>query len=75
MYFDSYYFKTDSLRHMYAPHVEIVTEYIANSMSLVVLSVEIFSTLFLVGLVNNIVIVLLIEGVILTILLFRRTRI
>lgn len=45
---------------IYTPHVAMVTEYIANSMCLVALSVEIFSILFLVGLVKNIVIVLLI---------------
>lgn len=48
----------------------MVTEYIANSICLVVVSVEIFAILFLVGLVKNIVIILLIEGIILASLLF-----
>lgn len=59
---------------MYTPHAEIVTEYTANFMSLAVLSAEIFSILFLAGLVNNIVIVLLIEGVIFASLLFSGLR-
>lgn len=59
---------------IYAPCVEIVTEYIANSMCLVVLSVEVFSILFVIGLVKNIVIVLFIEGVILAYLLFMGVR-
>ena len=59
---------------IYTPHVAMVTEYIANSMCLVALSVEIFSILFLVGLVKNIVIVLLIEGIILANLLFMGLR-
>ena len=59
---------------IYTPYVEMVTDYIANSICLVVLSVEIFSILFLVGLVKNIVIILLIEGIILASLLFMGVR-
>lgn len=59
---------------IYTPYVEMVTDYIANSMCLVVLSVEVFSILFIIGLVKNIVIVLLIEGIILACLLFKGVR-
>lgn len=55
---------------IYTPYVEMTTEYIANSICLVVLSAEIFSILFLVGLIKNIAIILFIEGIILARLLF-----
>lgn len=58
----------------YTPHVEIVTEYIANSMCLAVLSAEVFSILFLAGLVKNIVVMFLAEGIILAILFFLGVR-
>lgn len=58
----------------YTPYVEMLTEYVANSICLVALSVEIFSILFVIGLVKNIVIVLLIEGIILASLLFMGMR-
>lgn len=59
---------------IYTPYVKMVTEYVVNSMCLVTLSVELFSILFLVGLVKNIVIILLIEGIILASLLFMGVR-
>lgn len=58
----------------YTPHVEIVTEYIANSMCLAVLSAEVFSILFSAGLVKNIVVVFLAEGIILASLFFLGVR-
>lgn len=59
---------------VHTTYTEMVTKYVINSMCLVVLSVEIFLLLFVIGFVKNIVIMLLIEGIILAGLLFKGIR-
>jgi len=51
-------------------HTGMITEYLANSFCLVILSVEVFTILFLVGVLKSIEIVLIVEAVILIGLLF-----
>lgn len=58
----------------YTPHIEIVTDYIANSKCLAVLSAEVFSILLSAVLVKNIVVVFLAEGIILASLFFLGVR-
>jgi len=55
---------------MYTPFGKILTEYLTNSICLVALSVEVFSILFIMGLVKNIVVVLFVETAILIGLFF-----
>ncbi len=54
----------------YTLYFELLTEYLSNSMCMVVLSVEVFSVLFVVELVKNIVVILVAEAIILAGLLF-----
>lgn len=56
--------------HTYTPFGKMLTDYLTNSMCLVVVSVEVFSILFMVGLVKNIVVVLFVETIILAGLFF-----
>lgn len=59
---------------MYTSYVEMMTDYVSNSLCLVVLSIEVFSILFIVGLVKNIAFVLVAEAVIFLSLMFIGAR-
>ena len=53
------------------PYSEVMTEYLTNYMCFIALSVEIFSVLFIYGIVRNIIVVLFVDTVVLLGLLLK----